>query len=279
MIDYIINKSCPVKTELSAEELIDLVKSRNRAAGFFQMLRQEGKSDADALDTSFTIQMVGPDGQSRSNRVSVRDLFQESSQLKELAPHCQDCPLNVNSEAFGCYNSVTYPITAEAERWLAELAARAAERGLPHSILLKFIVDENVPGEFFGAMRKAEGRQTFLELDGPAEVGPIEETGKNVNTDQILDMMFALRTLERTHQMFLIFLSGGVYISNQEPDPRLYTADFQAAAISGKDGVVDYWLYHLPPAPSDDKSILEIKEYFRAIFTAFATGESIDLDY
>ena len=243
------------------------------------MLRQEGKSDAEALDTSFTIQMLSPEGVSQSNRVSVRDLFQESSQLKDLAPHCQDCPLNVNSEAFGCYNAVTYPITVEAERWLAELANRAAERGLPHSILLKFILDEEVSGEFFKSMREEDDKQVFLESKQAEEIGPIEDTESKVSTDQILDMMFALRTLERTHQMFLIFLSGGVYISNQEPDPRLYTADFQAAAISGQDGVVDYWLYHLPPAPSDDKSILEIKEYFRAIFTAFATSESIDLDY
>jgi len=280
VIDYIINKECDVKAELGIQGLIDLVKSRNQAVLVFRSLLEQGKTEKEAMDTTFVSQTVVVEGEDQMREIKVRDLFTQTNHLKQLAPICADCPLNAGREAFGCYRTVRYPISSEAERWLSGLVHQATEQGLPRSILIKFILDEEIPGEFFQRLRQDPHRR-FLESQEPYEITVEKKLLKKtkVTTDQILDMMFALGTMERTHQMFLIFLSGAVVISDIEPDPRLYTSDFQAAAISGQDGKVDYWLFHLPLAPSDDESIGDIKEYFRNVFSAFATAQTISIDY
>lgn len=279
-IDYIIDKACSVKEAVGADGLIDLVKSRNRAIGIYQRILGEGKTEQEALDTSFFVQTFVATGEANTEQVTVRDLFRRSDRLKELAPACKSCPLNTKADGFGCYKSIGYPVSAEAERWLAKLAEAAIQRGLPDSILIKFILDEEVPGEFFGRMRQDE-RGKFLESKSPFEVLVERKMLKKtkVSTDQILDMLFAVGEMQRTHQMFLIFFSGGVDISDEEPDPSHYIGDFQAAAIRGDNGKVDYWSFSLPPAPSDDYAIMQIKEYLRAVFAAFATGVTITVDY
>ena len=279
-IDYIINKECPVKEAVGAGGLIDLVKSRNRAIGIYQRLLDDGKNEQEALDTSFFVQTYNATGEMDTKQVTVRELFQQSNRLKELAPNCKDCPLNTKADGFGCYKNINYPVSGEAERWLAQLAEAAQSRGLPDSILIKFILDEEVKGEIFGRMRKDEqGR--FLEAAAPFEVMVEKKLLKKtkVNTDQVMDMLFAVGEMQRTHQMFLIFFSGGVNISGEEPDPSHYPGDFQAAAIRNDEGGMNYWAFSLPPAPSDDYSIMQIKEYLRAVFASFATGVTISVDY
>lgn len=279
-IDYIIDKECPVKEEVGAEGLIQLIKSRNRAGEIFRRLVEDGKSESEALATSFTVQMYSAEsGQAEVKQVTVRDLFKETSQLKELAEHCGSCPLN-SGEGFGCYDTVNYPISAEAERWLSQLGQMAVAKGLPESILIKFILDEEVPGEFFGRMR-ADDNTVFLQYPEPLEIIVEKKLLKKtkVNTDQILDMMFAIGTMERTHQMFLLFFSSGVTISSEEPDPEAFLGNVQAAAVRSEEGELRYWIFNLRPIPSDDHSITQIKRFFRSVFAAFATGETLSVDY
>ncbi len=279
-IDYIIDKSCAVKEEVGTDGLVDLIKNRNRAAQIFRKLVEDGKSEGEALETSFSIQMFSAEtGQAEVKKVTVRDLFSKTSQLKDLAKSCENCPLS-DGEGFGCYHHINYPISAEAERWLVQLAHAAQAKGLPESILLKFILDEEVTGEFFGRLRKDE-RSMFLQYPEPLEVVVKKKLLKKtkINTDQILDMLFAIGTMERTHQMFLLFFSSGVSISAQEPDPTTFVGDVQAAAVQSDDGEVRYWIFNLPPAPSDDLSIQQIKRYFRKVFAAFAVGETLTVDY
>jgi len=279
-IDFIIDKACPVKEDLPPEDLIDLIKSRNRAGEIFRRLLEEGKSEAEALETSFSVQMYSGDtGTNDIKNVTVRDLFQETDQLKTLVQHCENCPLN-DGEGFGCYNVINYPISTEGERWLARLAQASVDKGMPNSILLKFILDEGVTGEIFGRLR-ADSRGVFIQNPSPFEVVVEKKLLKKtkVHTDQIFDMLFALGTMERTHQMFLLFFSGGVSISDQEPNPELFSGAVQAAAIKGEDDDVSYWVFDLPPAPSDDASITQMKRYFRSVFAAFATGQTMTMDY
>ena len=279
-IDYIIDRNCPVKDEVGADGLVELIKSRNRAAEIFRRLIEDGKSEAEALQTSFSIQMYSSvTGEAEVKKVTVRDLFSQTSQLKDLAVHCESCPLN-QGEGFGCYDVINYPISAEAERWLVQLANAAQAKGLPESILLKFILDEEVTGEFFGRLRRND-QTVFLQYPEPLEVVVEKKLLKKtkVNTDQILDMLFAIGTMERTHQMFLLFFSSGVTISNQEPDPQAFLGNVQAAAVSSEDGETRYWIFNLPPIPSDDQSISQLKRYFRNVFAAFAVGETVTVDY
>lgn len=279
-VDYIIDKSCPVKDEVGSEGLINLIKSRNRAGEIFRRLVEDGKTESEALETSFTLQMYSAEtGEAEVNKVTVRDLFKETSQLKDLAIHCQSCPLN-DGEGFGCYDVVNYPISAEAERWIAQLGDIAVAKGLPESILLKFILDEEVTGEFFSRMR-ADDKSVFLQYPEPLEVVVEKKLLKKtkINTDQILDMLFAIGTMERTHQMFLLFFSSGVTISDEEPDPQTFLGNVQAAAVRSEEAGVRYWIFNLPPVPSDDPSITQVKRFFRSVFAAFATGETLSVDY
>lgn len=273
-IDYIIDKSCAVKEDTGVSGLVDLVKSRNRAMAIYKRMLESGHDENSALDAGFFIQTMAPDGESVSKEVSVRELLRESKVLKELANHCSDCELN-RDDGFGCYQTIQYPISGDAERWLAQLVQVAWEKGLPFSILIRFIQDEEVSGELYGELRKANPK-VYQELTEPVLV----EVGDDfVNTNQILDMMFTLGVIERTHQMFLLFLSGGVEVQDHEPDPEQFTGDVQAAAIRQEGDSMKYWIFSLPPSPSDDPSILQIKAYFKAVFAAFATGHTLSLDY
>ncbi len=279
-IDYIINKDCEVKEEVGSAGLIQLIKSRNRAAEIFLSLIEEGKSESEALQTSFSVQLyASKTGESEVKKVTVRDLFRETSQLKELALHCESCPIN-SGEGFGCYNTVSYPISTEAEKWISQLGQLAVVKGLPESILLKFILDEEVTGEFFAKMRR-DIKSTFLQYPEPLEILVEKKLLKRtkVNTNQILDMLFAIGTMERTHQMLLLFFSSGVTISHKEPDPEFLLGNIQAAAVKGESGELRYWIFNLPPIPSDDVSITQIKRFFRSVFAGFAIGETLSVDY
>ena len=272
-VDYIINKVCAVKEELGSNELVQLIKSRTWASQLFQHLLEEGMSEEQALDIRYTVQTRVQNGESKTRQVTVREIFSQSDALKGLSHHCQDCPLN-RGEGFGCYDAVNYPISAEAERWLAVRTERAIKAGLPNSILV-----EAVTGEFFGNLR-SDPNGVYLVASEPYEVLVEKKVMRKVkvDTNQVLDMMFAVGVMERTHQMFLILFSGGVRITQEEPDPTQFRQGVQIASVSSEGGA-NYWIFDLPPEPSDDHSIRQLKTYLRLVFAAFATGSELEVDF
>lgn len=278
-IDYIINRDCPVKETLGSEGIIHLVKSRTRGRALMRMLMDDGRSQQEALATSVEMQINQADGEVNTREVPVRQMLKEAALLDDYAHECKECPVNL-LESYGCYQSINYPISGKAERWLARMADAAIKAEFPNNILINFILDEQLDGVAFGDLRKAAGGK-YLELSQPLEILVQKKMLKKItiNTNQILDMLFAVGTMRLTHQQFIQFFSGGLKIQSELPDMDRVGKDFQAGLTTDKEGNDLFLVYRLKNEKSDDRCIRQIKAFMRASFAAYCSGSSITIDY
>ncbi|MEM0997361.1 MAG: hypothetical protein AAGN35_09795 [Bacteroidota bacterium] len=278
-IDYIINRSCSTKDALGEEAIVDLVKSRVRGRSMVRMLMKKGHSQEAALAARVSLQNHTLTGERTTREVTLQQMLRESTLLDDYADHCQSCPVNL-LESYGCYQRINYPISALAERWLAERAQAAAEFGLPNSILLDFIVDQKVTGEFMGQLR-AHPENRFFEAKEPLGVtfrGKLLQW-ETVSTDQLLDMFFAVGEMELVHQQFLLLFSGGLSFQDEMPDLDRVGKDFQAGITTDADGKDQFMIFRLHNSPEDDQSMRQIKAFLRALFAAYCIGATVEVDF
>lgn len=278
-IDYIVSKACTPRTDLDNEGIIHLIKSKSRAQALFERFLADDMTEEEAMNASFGIQTYRANGEPEMKEVSVRSLFKQAELLEDYEQHCADCPVAAG-RPFGCYDSINYPITAKAEKWLATMAAKAIHAGLPNSILVKFILDQNVRGDAFQGMRS--GHQfTYTELEQPLEI-VVEQEGEPdmvIHTSQLLDMFFAIGEMKEVHQQFLLFFSGGLTIQKDPPEAGKFGPDVQAAALTGNDGSSSYWIYSIPDELNDDQSIRQIKSFLRSLFAAQCSQADMVIDF
>jgi hypothetical protein len=278
-IDYIINRECPAKETLGEEGIIHLVKSRTRGRAMVRMLLNEGHSQEEALSTTLQLQTVRSDSEPEIRETTVRQMLKESELLDDYTEHCRQCPVNM-LESFGCFQSVNYPLTAKAEHWLASRAEAAGKAGLPDSILLDFIVDQNATGEYLARYRHDEDGR-FFELRSPMEITYRKNLMNKVTvtTDQILDMFFAVGRMESIHQQFLLLFSGGLSYQTDPPDMERLGKDFQAGIVTDDEGRDRFMIYRMHNEPEDDDCIRQIKAFLRALFAAYCTGLAVTIDF
>ncbi len=278
-IDYIINYNCAAKKELGNDAIIYLMKSKTRAEALLQRFMDQGMRREEALNTQFGIQTVQPSGGSAMEMVTVGSLFKQAELLEDHRDTCTDCPASAGTP-FSCYQVINYPISEVAEEWLAKLAAKAIASGMPNSILIQFILDQKISGESFSKMRGNEGH-LYLEAELPIEI-EVDHQGDEpiiVDTNQLLEMFFAIGEMGDVHQQFLLFFSGGVTIQDQTPDFSKIGIEYQVAALKTLNGPPRYWVYRMPDHLSDDRSIRQIKAYLRAVFVAQGNQATLTVDF
>jgi hypothetical protein len=277
-IDYIINYKCPVKQELDEQAIIHLVKSQNRAEALLQRFMEQGLRREEAMHAKFGISTVKPSGASEIEMVTVGSLFKQAELLDDHRETCVNCPVTMN-RAFGCYDSINYPISEAAEEWIAKMAAKAISAGMPNSVLIQFILDENVKGENIAKMRSA-GESRYLEAHYPIEIEVENEGGTPllIDTNQLLEMFFAVGEMGDVHQQFLLFLSGGLTIQDEEPDLSKDGIEYQVAELRSLTGPPRFWVFRMPDYLNDDRSIRQIKAFFRTVFLAQCTQSTISID-
>ena len=277
-IDYIVNFDCKAKQEFGADGIIHLVKAKSRAEAILARFMDQGMSREDAMAAQFGVQTQMGNGETKLDTVSVGSLFKQAELLDDHREACLTCPASL-SAAFGCYGSINYPISASAEEWLAKMAAKAIAAGMPNSILVRFILDQNVTGEHFGGMRK-KGDFTYLEAEHPFEIEVEQDQGLPllIDTNQILDMFFAVGEMQEVHQQFLLFFSGGLSIQDHAPDTSKIGIEYQVGVIQGE-GNPRYWVFRMPDNLNDDRSVRQIKAFLRAIFAAQCTAATVSSDF
>ncbi|MFM2374918.1 MAG: hypothetical protein RLZZ165_14 [Bacteroidota bacterium] len=278
-IDYITQYKCGVKKDLDEKSIVHLVKSRNRAEALLQCFMEQGMTRVEAMNSKFGISSVSPSGKPEVEMVTVGSLFKQAELLDDHRDTCRGCAVGYGRE-FGCYDSINYPISEAAEIWLAEMAAQAIAAGLPNSILTKFILDENVTGETFSNMRKADETR-YLEAKFPIEI-EVDGDGDApllIDTNQIMEMFFAIGEMGDVHQQFLLFFSGGLTIEDEIPEGSTDGVNFQVAEVRNQNGPSRYWVFRLPDKLSDDRSIRQIKAFLRAVFLAYCSRSPISIDY
>lgn len=277
-IEYIINHNCPAKDELGAEGIMHLVKSKGRAEILLERFIKDGMPREEALHATFGVQVRRPTGEEEMKRTTVAQLLREAELLIDHEPACKSCPVSFG-RSFGCYGSINYPISEKAEEWLANLAAKAVTEGMPNSILIKFMLDQQVDGQTFKQMRGGEGIGYF-ESKLPIEVEIEDDVLGNaiIDTNQIMEMFFGVGEMKDVHQQFLLFFSGGLTLQDTPPDEDRIGVEIQIAVVEDQFGATRFWVYKMPDELSDDHTTRQIKAFLRSVFEAFCAQASVSVD-
>ncbi len=266
-LDLITQRNCEVKEKVSQNELLNLIKERNRAQQILKMVLNSGKSKEEALDTEFTQRLQTQDG-IRDVKVKVSSLLEKTSILDSLGEFCKDCIISKN-RPFGCIEYISYPISLKCEKWLASMASVAYKKGQPYSMSIEFILDQKIDGARIKQMRM-QG-QTFFESNKPIDI--ILSKGlfskKKIDTNQLLDITFLQGLMQTTHINYLLMMFGSIVTDSEEPKDKPFK-------FNEKEKKYVYLDLNLPP--DYDKSIFEFYNYFQHLFLAVINGHDVLMD-
>jgi len=264
-LDLITQKNCKVKEKIPQNELLNLIKERNRAIQVLKMVINSGKSKEEAFNTEFTQRLQTPEGIKDIN-VKVSSLFQKTAILDELENVCNDCVVAQN-RPFGCIGYISYPISLKCEKWLASMALEAYAKGHPHSLSIEFILDQKINGKRIKQMR-SQG-QTFFESNKPIDITLSKGlfSKRKIDTNQLLEITFLQGLMQTTHINYLLMMFGNIVIDNKKPENKPYKYN------NGKYIFLDLKL------PNDyDNSMLEFYNYFQHLFVAAINGHNVWMD-
>lgn len=281
-IDYIIDIDCEIKRQLTKEGLVSMVKQRNYANAVVAALKKEGKSDDVIMKHEFRFQRMTPGGiEEKPQKIS--DLLECTRHLDTLGAHCKTCyfggngigHLDGNVEPFGCYNIINYPISGKAEEWLADIARDALARGGSRLLTLNYIIDNKVSGHEINKLRNKQGR--FLELKKPLEVVLNKSlmSRKTVDTGQIMFMLFGPSVVEPTRMTMLLLFAGAIKFYAEKPDG---TVCQMTTRVKANDLPEMWWAFDLKQQEGEDRSVTQLKHYFRSMFLACSIGKNITID-
>ncbi len=189
-IDYIVQYPCAVRKQVNDQQLLELIKHRNRALAAIAAVQQQFPQKTPqqiAQEHKMAVIVAGPDGKAQQAAIPIIQVWQQSAPLDALQPHCQNCPANVFKRPFGCTEAVNYPIARATENWLLErLPADIKNPSL--DMLLRFMADTGVDGAAVDAQR---GRREIYESSQPLtrQWGGLFRK-KIISSSQLLQIMF-----------------------------------------------------------------------------------------
>lgn len=189
-IDYIINRSCPVKEEFGYEETFNMIKTKAQ----FDFLRQNiGQPEYPKLNTFSNIRFqILKDGQFDVKMATLKDIDHELAAFRKISWHCDACPANLAGCPGGCWGYIAYPIRPFVESfliWTVEYLIDL-EVNKPSGMLIKYVIENNLKSDVFKKLRK----NGSVELNKPLEYSWGKMLNKKkVDTGQILEMLFGFQ--------------------------------------------------------------------------------------
>jgi hypothetical protein len=240
-IDYVVDLDCQPKKTLSTNKIIALVKGQNQAAVIIEAARSRG-DQRPIEQLSFTRMVMRPEGPTEQE-VSVGALLKQSEELREHEHSCQGCKANLPNQPFGCYGSVSYPLSIRAEEWLMSLLPKELKSAAGH-LLYRAVKDFKYDGGMFLDMRP---QAIFFESRTPLK----RKWGSflsswTLTSDQLLQMLFGLGNLQPSHCKTMSVILGMIPTEpSSEPPPPLESGDkaeqlahaINAVALAGELGV------------------------------------------
>jgi hypothetical protein len=214
-IDYVVNLDCAPKKALTTQKIIALVKAKNQAETVIELLRRDG-DQRPVEQLTFTHVVHRPEGPTEQE-VSVGALLKQTKELDAHAHHCQACEANLFEQPYGCYGSISYPISAEAEKWLMSLLPKELKTAAGH-MLRSAVTDFGYTGGMFLEMRPQE---MFFESQTPVKrKWGSWLSGWTLTSDQLLEMLFGLGDLQPAHCKMMCLILGMLQIDEDaEPLP------------------------------------------------------------
>jgi hypothetical protein len=274
-IEYWLEMECPVREMLGADHFKDMLKRRLIAIGMLNRHVSGGMPEPEALEQVVHLGRLTPGNSKKTGSFTIKDVLEETRILDVLVDHCKKCPANFG-EGYGCYNLVNFPISANAEHWLAAVTKNAGERKDTANIPVRVIFDKKLKGEPFARMRRELGARAFELNEAPLitfDKGPFK--GRSVWTDQVLDVMFLSTEIKGPFLQVLAQFSGGLVIQDNEPREGEFQMAFALVDIKGK----EKWLvFNLYDEDGDDQSTMQLKRFFHVVFRAAELEKTITVD-
>lgn len=262
-IDYIVDLDCVPKQTLSTPGILERVKGRQRAEVIIAQFRAHG-DQRPPTEMGFEFTRQTAEGHEETQIIVVQHLLDHAADLDPLAPYCADCPANVLGRPFGCMGQIHYPISGMAEAWLLERLPDSDEL-LLWMLLRDGIRKFNYDGSSVAPLRQA-GDTHFAEQ----RLIVREIKNLNVNSNQVFEMTFLLGNIQPNHGGVLL-LFFGVIDRNLEADQIMQIGSLPLDQRQ-------QFRFMIEPAPGDDDTTTEIKDFLFALYTAWQLDVQLILD-
>jgi len=262
-IDHIIDYDCVPKQTLTTDGILERLKGAERAQTIIRMFRENG-DDRPPSKMGFEFTRSTPEGEEETRVIVVQDLIDKAVELEPLSHHCQGCPANRQGRPFGCMDFVQYPISAKAERWLLDRLP-VPDEPLIWLLLRQGIKEFEYDGDTVRPLREAD--QTYFEETRTLA----RRLGEfSINANQLFEMIFSVGNINPNHGAILLLILHAI--------PR----DLEAEEIMGitpaaQDAEAKH-PFRLIPEDDDDHTIIEIKGFLHALYTAWRLNVPLALD-
>jgi hypothetical protein len=217
-IDYIVSLECEPKRHFGGGdavrgqlEILERLKSRNRAQAVREMIRQKGLPDT---NPTISVQTLDPQGNTVQKKISVAELEAHAQELDAQAAACANCPANFLNQPYGCNGAINYPVPQEGEAWLMSRVQPPGSTGA--KLCAEFMDQFNVTG---GAIRELRGGG-FYELTKATSVPLVKGLfkSKSLSADQLLETLLMVgEMLEPGHCFGILIWLGAIRVDGQVP--------------------------------------------------------------
>lgn len=188
-LEVAIELDCQPRRSLDGGALRQAVKAAARARLIEQLADQER-----VAPEKLSVDLVSGADEAP---LDYRSLQERAQALVGLRPHCEGCPVNLWSDAFGCLLDIPYPIGADVGPWL--LSTLPDDLAVPPgTMLVRALIDFNIDG------RRAEQLRGQGLLLGERVLRRWPEGA--ITSDQAIDLLiFANLGVAATRLLALLF--------------------------------------------------------------------------
>lgn len=264
-IDYVVDYACVPKQTLGTDGLLEALKARERAQSVIRLFRQHGdQRPPDQMGFEFT--RTNQAGEEETRVIVVQEILDQAAALDPLAQHCAGCPANLTNAPFGCISQIEYPISAAAERWLLDQLP-GIDQPLVWMLLRQGVQELGYDGE---PVRPLRANSTYFEEPRVAGRDLVEFV---ITANQVFEMLFLLGNIQPAHAGVLLLLFNAI--------PREVEAaqivQIMNRTVTGNDIARDF-PFQLQVLPDDDRTIVELKQFFRALHRGWSLNVPLLLD-
>lgn len=253
-IDYVIDWDCVPKQTFTTEGIMERLKGEERAHTIIALFRESG-DERPPSEMGFEFSRNSPDGEEERRVIIVQDLLDEADELQPVTHHCIGCPANRTGKPFGCMGFIQYPVTSEAERWMLDRLP------VPDEPLVWLLLRQGVEEfKYDGSAVKPLRQSNNVYFDDPQPAK--RRLGEfSIDADQMFEMMFAVGHVNPNHAALLLLFLHAI-------DRDLEADDIMHLTPAPPDTQTAF-PFIIQPEPNDDQTIVEIKEFLRALYRAW----------
>ncbi len=268
-IEYVVARPCAVKDDIGGDAAF------LRACTWRLMARaakrEAKKKNLRFEDIKLTHRILSLDGVDEVVE-PLSDILEAAAKFEGLTGPCADCPACVLDETAGCFGTLGYPISAEAEQWLYDRVSSEVEAGAARGWREFWKADRADPSRI--ALLRSQG-DDFIE--GKSAWGLTTTAGGRpltLNANEILAALFAAGSLAPADGLMLLGFLGAL---DPDVDPEDEERPIIGVSTTEDGGTEEKLAFDLYPEPYDDPGICDLKAYLFALFFAAALGVELQV--